>query len=111
VDGSALVFGTGSHNLILLDRRMTGYPFFGRRFLPSFRPTHLVLSRACTETQFAQEANELLPGESRYVPGTLRVLGFCPDDTGAMRFFESLGEIQPASGSGWGPGDEHPTRR
>jgi Dolichyl-phosphate-mannose-protein mannosyltransferase len=95
VDGSALVFGTKSRNLILLDRRWAGYPFFGRRSLPSFRPTHVALGGEHSEIQFAQATRELLSGRGRYVPGTLHIFQFCPDGRGGMRFKIALGEVTP----------------
>jgi hypothetical protein len=95
VDGSALVFGTKSRNLILLDRRWAGYPFFGKRSLPSFRPTHVTLGGEHSEIQFARATRELLSGRGRYVPGTLHIFRSCPDGRGGMRFTIALGEVTP----------------
>lgn len=100
VDGSGLIMGTRSRNLILLDRRWVGpgYPFFGRALIPSFRPTHLTVSGACTESEFAKATLERLDGWGRYVPGTLQLYPFCLDDQGATRFVSSIGKVEPVEG-------------
>jgi hypothetical protein len=97
VNGSALVFGTRSRNLIMLDRRWAGYPFFGKRYIPSFRPTHVMLPGGHSEIQFAQETRKMLSGWGRYAPGTLHIFRFCPDGRDGMRFKITLGEVTPVS--------------
>ena len=58
IGGSAIVFGTRSSDLILLDRQWAGYNFFGQRLIPVFRPTHMVVPRERSEAEFAVDARD-----------------------------------------------------
>jgi 4-amino-4-deoxy-L-arabinose transferase-like glycosyltransferase len=97
IDGSGIIMGTRCRNLILLDRRWVkpGYPDFGRALIPSFRPTHLTIPHACTESQFAEETLRILDGWGRYVPGTMELYPFFLNDKGEARFVSSIGRIEP----------------
>ena len=98
IDGSAFVLGTKCRNLIMLDRRLPGYDFYGKALIPSFRPTHVAVSGQAPEADFARYVEECLSGWGSYVPGTLHIYKFCPRENGGYRFALTLGEVLPAPG-------------
>ncbi len=93
IDGFTLVFGTRNRYLVLLDRRRSGYGFFGKRLVPTYRPTHVAIGGECSEADFALKARDELSGWGRYVPGTLHVLRFCHGKGGTLRFAMTMGEV------------------
>ncbi len=95
IDGFTLVFGTRDHYLVLLDRRWAGYSFFGQRLIPNFQPTHVAVDGECSEADFAVKARIKLAGWGNIVPGSLHVLRFCHDETGALRFVMTVGKVAP----------------
>ena len=99
INGQPLVMATKCRNLIMLDRRPVGHPYYGMNCLEEFRPTHLLTSSFVPLDQagFDQQLRDTLGDRYRSVPSTLESFQFWPDADGKLRAHVTLGRIVAAT--------------
>lgn len=97
VDGQPLILESRCRNLILLDRRYCGYPYYGYDFITNYRPTHRMVidSQPVDAAGFDELLRIQMGGTYRSVPESLVHFPVFPDEGGQMQIVVTAARIVP----------------